>query len=208
MTENAAPLRRRLRDVVQRARTRGRRVPRPVHHAPLQRRRRRTSAPASNIQHPSSAIDADPLLPRPMSYYRIRTTQTGPEWGILYDVVGRGTAWLANRKPGDRVYAWGPLGHGYEIDRNAAQPAARRRRHRRRAARLARGRSLRARPQRHDDRRRARRVADLPGVDAAAAGRGRRHDRRRLGRAQGLRDGAVRRTATSGATRPSPAAPT
>jgi dihydroorotate dehydrogenase electron transfer subunit len=54
-----------------------------------------------------------------MSYYRIRETNTGPEWGILYDVVGRGTAWLANRKPGDRIYAWGPLGRGYEIDRNA-----------------------------------------------------------------------------------------
>ena len=30
-----------------------------------------------------------------MSYYRLRTTKTGPEWGILYDVGGRGTAWLA-----------------------------------------------------------------------------------------------------------------
>ncbi len=75
--------------------------------------------PTSNIQHPTSTIDADPLLPRPMSYYRVRTTTTGQEWGILYDVVGRGTAWLANCNPGDRVYAWGPLGNGYEIDRNA-----------------------------------------------------------------------------------------
>lgn len=70
---------------------------------------------ASNIQHPTSAVDADPLLPRPMSYYRARTTSTGPEWGLLYDVVGRGTAWLANRKSGDRIYSWGPLGRGYEI---------------------------------------------------------------------------------------------
>jgi dihydroorotate dehydrogenase electron transfer subunit len=75
--------------------------------------------PTSDLRPPTSVISADPLLPRPMSYYRIRTTATGPEWGILYDVVGRGTAWLANRKPGDRIYAWGPLGRGYEIDRNA-----------------------------------------------------------------------------------------
>jgi dihydroorotate dehydrogenase electron transfer subunit len=71
--------------------------------------------PTSNVQHPTSAFDADPLLPRPMSYYRVRDTKSGPEWGILYDVVGRGTAWLAARKPGDGVYAWGPLGRGYEI---------------------------------------------------------------------------------------------
>jgi dihydroorotate dehydrogenase electron transfer subunit len=72
--------------------------------------------PTSNIQHPtSSASDSDPLLPRPMSFYRVRTTDRGPEWAILYDVVGRGTAWLSRRKPGDRVYAWGPLGRGYEI---------------------------------------------------------------------------------------------
>jgi dihydroorotate dehydrogenase electron transfer subunit len=57
--------------------------------------------------------DYDPLLPRPMSFYRLRNN--GAEWGILYDVVGRGTAWLSRRKPGDRVYAWGPLGRGYEI---------------------------------------------------------------------------------------------
>ena len=65
--------------------------------------------------HQSPITSNDPLLPRPMSYYRIRQTTTGPEWAILYDVVGRGTAWLASRKPGDRVYAWGPLGRGYEI---------------------------------------------------------------------------------------------
>lgn len=72
------------------------------------------SAPASSAhQPPSTAADSDPLLPRPMSFYRLRNN--GSEWGILYDVVGRGTAWLSRRKPGDRVYAWGPLGRGYEI---------------------------------------------------------------------------------------------
>ena len=57
----------------------------------------------------------DPLLPRPMSFYRVRVGTQGPEWAILYDVVGRGTAWLSRRTPGDRVYSWGPLGRGYEI---------------------------------------------------------------------------------------------
>jgi len=59
----------------------------------------------------------DPLLARPMSYHRLRNGTDGPEWSILYDVVGRGTAWLASRRPGDRVYAWGPLGRGYRIGR-------------------------------------------------------------------------------------------
>jgi dihydroorotate dehydrogenase electron transfer subunit len=59
----------------------------------------------------------DPLLPRPMSYYRVRDGAAGPEWAILYDVVGRGTAWLSRRKPGDKVYAWGPLGNGYKVGR-------------------------------------------------------------------------------------------
>jgi dihydroorotate dehydrogenase electron transfer subunit len=61
----------------------------------------------------------DPLLPRPMSYHRVREGADGREWSILYDVVGRGTAWLSHRKPGDRVYCWGPLGVGYEMDRGS-----------------------------------------------------------------------------------------
>jgi len=61
----------------------------------------------------------DPLLPRPMSYYRVRHGQHGPEWAILYNVVGRGTAWLARRAPGDRVYCWGPLGNGYRVGRGS-----------------------------------------------------------------------------------------
>lgn len=62
----------------------------------------------------------DPLLPRPMSYYRVRDARDGSrEWAILYDVVGRGTSWLANRRPGDRIYCWGPLGRGYEVERGA-----------------------------------------------------------------------------------------
>jgi dihydroorotate dehydrogenase electron transfer subunit len=63
--------------------------------------------------------DYDPLLPRPMSYHRVRIGTEGPEWSILYDVVGRGTAWLANRRAGDRIFAWGPLGIGYKVGRGS-----------------------------------------------------------------------------------------
>jgi dihydroorotate dehydrogenase electron transfer subunit len=58
---------------------------------------------------------SDPLLPRAMSYHRLRQGENGREFSILFDVVGRGTAWLAERQPGDRVFAWGPLGKGYSI---------------------------------------------------------------------------------------------
>lgn len=62
----------------------------------------------------------DPLLPRAMSYHRVRDTEDGRQFAILYDVVGRGTAWLARRQPGDLVYGWGPLGRGFSL-RNAGQ---------------------------------------------------------------------------------------
>ncbi len=61
----------------------------------------------------------DPLLPRPMSYHRVRAGGDGTEFAILYDVVGRGTAWLASRRTGDRVCAWGPLGRGYQVGRSS-----------------------------------------------------------------------------------------
>jgi len=70
---------------------------------------------ASGTENQEPKTSFDPLLPRPMSFHRVRTGASGPEWSILYDVVGRGTAWLSRRKRGDRVYGWGPLGHGYEI---------------------------------------------------------------------------------------------
>ncbi len=74
--------------------------------------------PASSLQ-PSALAADDPLLPRPMSYFRVRDGAEGPEWAILYDVVGRGTAWLSRRRPGDRVYCWGPLGNGYKVGRTS-----------------------------------------------------------------------------------------
>ena len=60
-------------------------------------------------------VPDDPLLPRPMSIHRLREGKNGPEWSILFDVVGRGTSWLASRQPGDTSLCWGPLGKGYSI---------------------------------------------------------------------------------------------
>jgi dihydroorotate dehydrogenase electron transfer subunit len=65
-----------------------------------------------------ASLASKPLLPRAMSYHRVRDGENGPEFSILYDVVGRGTAWLAQRSPGDAVYAWGPLGRGYSLRGN------------------------------------------------------------------------------------------
>ena len=62
-----------------------------------------------------ASIADDPLLPRAMSYHRLRDGENGPEFAVLYDVVGRGTAWLAAREPGESVFAWGPLGRGYSM---------------------------------------------------------------------------------------------
>lgn len=58
---------------------------------------------------------ADPLLPRALSIYRVRDTEDGREFALLYDVVGRGTEWLSCRQAGDSVELYGPLGHGYTV---------------------------------------------------------------------------------------------
>lgn len=61
----------------------------------------------------------DPLLPRPMSFHRFREKGSERQFAILYDVRGRGTAWLSARKPGDELSLFGPLGRGYAINSQA-----------------------------------------------------------------------------------------
>lgn len=46
------------------------------------------------------------LLRRPFSYYRIR----GPKIEILYEILGKGTALLAQKRKGHRLKVLGPLG--------------------------------------------------------------------------------------------------
>ena len=61
------------------------------------------------------ADQLDPLLPRPMSFHRFRGNAKERQFAILYDVRGRGTAWLADRREGDQISVFGPLGHGYDL---------------------------------------------------------------------------------------------
>lgn len=58
---------------------------------------------------------SDPLLGRPFALYDVQTDAAGAPVSIdlAYLVIGRGTASLAGRKPGERLGVWGPLGNGF-----------------------------------------------------------------------------------------------
>ncbi len=58
--------------------------------------------------------NSDPLLGRAFSIARVRTSDAGREFALLFDIVGRGTEWLSRRAPGDAVRVVGPLGRGFE----------------------------------------------------------------------------------------------
>ncbi len=51
----------------------------------------------------------DPFLRRPFSYYGVE----GDRVELLYEVLGRGTALLAQKKSGDRIQVLGPLGREF-----------------------------------------------------------------------------------------------
>lgn len=53
----------------------------------------------------------DPLLPRPLNIFRYHPGAGRIE--VIFRVVGRGTAWLAGRKPGETLSLLGPLGRGF-----------------------------------------------------------------------------------------------
>ncbi|HEX8204321.1 MAG TPA: dihydroorotate dehydrogenase electron transfer subunit [Isosphaeraceae bacterium] len=57
----------------------------------------------------------DPLLGRPLALYDVVRDAAGTPIAVevVYLVVGRGTAALAARRPGDRLAVWGPLGNGF-----------------------------------------------------------------------------------------------
>jgi dihydroorotate dehydrogenase electron transfer subunit len=61
----------------------------------------------------------DPLLPRPMSFHRFRDAGGERQFAILFDVRGRGTSWLAQRRTGDEITIFGPLGRGYDTRKDA-----------------------------------------------------------------------------------------
>jgi len=53
----------------------------------------------------------DPYFARAFSYHRI----DGDRFALLFNRVGKGTAWLAERRPGDEVRMYGPLGNGFTL---------------------------------------------------------------------------------------------
>jgi dihydroorotate dehydrogenase electron transfer subunit len=53
----------------------------------------------------------DTVLPRPLSIHRA----ADGEISLLFQVVGKGTAWLAAQKKGDSLDIFGPLGNGYTV---------------------------------------------------------------------------------------------
>jgi dihydroorotate dehydrogenase electron transfer subunit len=57
----------------------------------------------------------DPLLGRPFALYDVVTDSSGEPISVdvVYLIIGRGTAALAQRKPGERLWVWGPLGNGF-----------------------------------------------------------------------------------------------
>jgi dihydroorotate dehydrogenase electron transfer subunit len=54
----------------------------------------------------------DPLLRRPLGIHRV---DSAGRVALLYQVAGRGTAWLSQRKPGDPIDLIGPLGNGFLV---------------------------------------------------------------------------------------------
>jgi dihydroorotate dehydrogenase electron transfer subunit len=55
----------------------------------------------------------DCFLPRPFSIHQISNDAIDLFFGVWKD--GKGTLWLSQRKVGEKIYIFGPLGHGYSI---------------------------------------------------------------------------------------------
>src|SRR5262249_30325089 len=58
---------------------------------------------------------SDPLLGRALALYDVACDPKGTPFAfdVVYLVVGRGTAALSQRQPGERLEVWGPLGNGF-----------------------------------------------------------------------------------------------
>jgi dihydroorotate dehydrogenase electron transfer subunit len=59
----------------------------------------------------------DTFLRRPLSIHRLNKDRG--QIAFLFAVVGRGTAWLASVKPGEKLDLLGPLGRGFEMKSDA-----------------------------------------------------------------------------------------
>lgn len=71
----------------------------------------RATEPGQFVMVHCSVDRSDPMFARAFSYHRIDRDR----FALLYNVVGKGTAWLAQRRAGDTVRAYGPLGQGFRL---------------------------------------------------------------------------------------------
>jgi dihydroorotate dehydrogenase electron transfer subunit len=86
-----------------------------------------SAIPGQFIQVYCRENGTDPLLPRPLSLFRIdsQTNAAGSNqvaqenWEILYKKVGRGTTWLSQRRAGEDLAVLGPLGRGFSYPEEA-----------------------------------------------------------------------------------------
>ena len=80
-----------------------------------------SAIPGQFIQVYCRENGTDPLLPRPLSLFRIDSQANAAgsnqaaqkNWEILYKKVGRGTTWLSQRRAGEDLEVLGPLGRGF-----------------------------------------------------------------------------------------------
>lgn len=68
----------------------------------------------------------DPFFGRPFALYDTVVTDAGEPVAIdvVYLVIGRGTASLAERRPGEILEVWGPLGNGFDAEPGVDGPVA------------------------------------------------------------------------------------
>jgi dihydroorotate dehydrogenase electron transfer subunit len=65
----------------------------------------------------AEATCTDPLLPRPLSLFRI--DRTAGEVAVIYKIVGQGTRILAGKMAGQTLELVGPLGNGFTVPETA-----------------------------------------------------------------------------------------
>jgi dihydroorotate dehydrogenase electron transfer subunit len=76
----------------------------------------RTIKPGQFVMiRPGPVGATDPLLGRPLALYEVLRDSGGvpTAFEVVYLVVGRGTAALSQRRPGEWLSVWGPLGNGF-----------------------------------------------------------------------------------------------
>ncbi len=59
--------------------------------------------------------EGETLLRRPLSIHQLTDETGGAKLALLFNVVGKGTHWLSQRKDGDKLDLLGPLGNGYAV---------------------------------------------------------------------------------------------